>query len=164
MVYFGLGSNLGDRENYLQKAVGALDRVIGVEALSSIYETEPWGVKGQPEFLNMVAGCRTDRPLDGLLYIALEIENELGRVRDNRWQPRSIDIDIILADGEIVQTPELTVPHYLLAQRKFALLPLAEIAPEKVHPSLGKTIKRLLEECPDNSRVELFKRHLLTYD
>lgn len=157
MVYFGLGSNLGDRENYLQKAAGALHQVLGIETQSSIYAAEPWGVIGQPEFLNMVVGCRTDRPLDGLLYIALEIENELGRVRDNRWQPRSIDIDIILADGETAQTPELTVPHHYLAQRRFALLPLAEIAPQTMHPTLGKTIQQLLEECPDNSWVELFK-------
>jgi len=162
MVYFGLGSNLGDRESYLRQAVGALDNVIGVQSQSSLYVTQPWGVKDQPVFLNMAVGCLTNRELDSLLYITIEIENKLGRKRENRWQPRFIDIDILLADGEIMQTPELTVPHCYLLERRFALLPLAEIAPNAVHLILKKTVKQLLEECQDNSRVEIYKAFSLS--
>ncbi len=137
-VYVSLGSNVGEREQNLQRALVALEREqIHVVRRSSIYETEPQDVVGQPWFLNMVAECETSCfPLQ-LLGVLLRIERELGRVRGGgtvRRGPRTIDIDILLFGNLLMETPELTIPHPRMCERRFVLEPLMEIAPDLRDP------------------------------
>lgn len=144
-VYIGIGSNLGSREQNCLKAIALLsENNITVTKQSSLYETEPWGVKDQPEFINMAAEASTDLEPLRLLKILKEIEKELGRQETERWGPRAIDLDILLYNDLAINTPELTIPHPSMHIRAFVLKPLSEIAPDKVHPVMGKTIKELL--------------------
>jgi len=143
-VYLGLGSNLGDRKQNLSEALELLAEHAVVEKVSSIYETEPVGYKEQPLFLNAVCRVSTELRPGQLLKLAKKIEARLGRTESFVNAPRPIDIDILFYDNEVLDSKELTVPHPRLVERAFVLVPLAEIAPELVHPVSGKTVKESL--------------------
>lgn len=155
-AYVGMGSNLGDRAGYLLLAVrGMLDAGLDVIRLSSIYETAPVENEAQPNFLNMVAelrGSTLPRP-DQLLARLLRIEYALGRTREVPLGPRTIDLDLLIVKDEVAGTDFLKLPHPRIASRRFVLVPLNELVPDLVHPTLGKTIRELLEKTPDKSPV-----------
>jgi 2-amino-4-hydroxy-6-hydroxymethyldihydropteridine diphosphokinase len=147
-VYLGLGTNLGERRRNLMDAIERLGECVDVETRSSIYETEPWGYAEQPRYLNMVVRGRTHlAPLE-LLDRLKGIEEGMGRqaVDAIRYGPRPIDIDILFYDDEVLDDARLQVPHPRIAERAFVLAPLADIAPELVHPRLGKSVAALLAE------------------
>jgi 2-amino-4-hydroxy-6-hydroxymethyldihydropteridine diphosphokinase len=150
-VFLGMGSNLGDRSRHLDEAVGLIARIPDTEVvrLSSVYETEPWGRSGQGDFLNRVAEIRTDLEPDGLLAACRSIENRLGRERNGRWGPRTIDIDILYYDARVVEEVDLRIPHPRVAGRRFVLAPLVEIAPDWTDPLSGRTVAAMLETCTD---------------
>jgi len=153
-VYLGLGSNLGDRIGNLEKAVEHLRRKVDIERASSVYETEPVGYEDQPLFLNAVVSAATElEPLE-LLRFAKQIETELGRKPGFRNAPRIIDIDILFYGDRIVQSRELVIPHPRVSERAFVLVPLAEVAPEYVHPTVGKKIGDLLCEVSGRDGVK----------
>jgi len=155
-AYVGLGSNLGDRAGHLLLAVrGVLDAGLDVIRLSSIYETEPVEYEQQPAFLNMVAelrGSTLPKP-EQMLARLLRIEYALGRTRDVRMGPRTIDLDLLIYKNDHVHTEFLTVPHPRIAARRFVLVPLNELVPGLIHPGLGKSISQLLAETVDHSAV-----------
>ena len=143
-AYLGLGSNLGDRLNYLQQAVNGLAcKGVVVTKVSRVYETKPWETTPGPDYLNAVIEVQTDHRPNRLLQICQAVENELGRERSTLWAPRSIDVDILIYDDDTIQTPELTVPHPHLAERAFVLVPLNEIAPKLILQD-GRSVKDLL--------------------
>ena len=143
--YVAFGSNLGAQEANLRKALELLEeRGVEVVKTSSFICTEPYGVTDQPQFLNGVCEVRTSlEPLE-LLHTLLDIEQEMGRVRLRHWGERNIDLDLLLYEDVVMDTPELKLPHPDMQNRDFVLLPLAEIAPELVHPTLQKTISELV--------------------
>lgn len=159
-VFLGLGSNLGKRDQFLKQAVRSLSAKPAVRILkkSSIYETEPWGVKEQNPFLNQVVEIETSLEPDALLRVCKDIEAGLGRKDTNRWGPRTVDADILLYGDRIVKTPELGIPHPKLSERKFVLVPLAEIAGNIRVPGLDKTVEVLLKQCPDAGSVRLVRK------
>ncbi|MGZ8783463.1 MAG: 2-amino-4-hydroxy-6-hydroxymethyldihydropteridine diphosphokinase [Gaiellaceae bacterium] len=134
-AYIGLGSNLGDREATIRAALAALP---GVVAVSELRETEPVGVVDQPPFLNGAAALDTELSPRALLDALLAVERELGRVRDERWGPRTLDLDLLLYGTETIEEPGLTVPHPRLHERRFALEPLLDLDPELVVPGRGR--------------------------
>lgn len=146
VVYLGLGSNLGSRCANLRAGVVALSSAVTVLAESSIYETPPWGVTDQPAFLNMALRGETGLSPHDLLHTLKQIERQLGRVPSVRYGPRLIDIDILFYDDLVLTSPELTIPHPTLHERAFVLVPLAEIAPDFVHPVLNQPVRALLEK------------------
>jgi 2-amino-4-hydroxy-6-hydroxymethyldihydropteridine diphosphokinase len=147
VVYLGIGSNLGDKGANCIESIRMLgNRGIVVRKESSCYETDPWGLEDQPAFINMVVEAETDLPPFELLGALKKIESEMGRKAGVRWGPRLIDLDILLYDDLIFSTDLLTIPHPHLHERRFALEPLAEIAPDVVHPVKLKTIAALLME------------------
>ncbi|MDX1435455.1 MAG: 2-amino-4-hydroxy-6-hydroxymethyldihydropteridine diphosphokinase [Anaerolineales bacterium] len=155
-VFLGLGTNLGDRAANLEAARGALKPDIAFMAASPVYETAPWGYQDQPSFLNQVLEARTALlPLD-LLGRLKNIERGLGRQESFRYGPRLIDIDILLYGKLIFESPELQIPHPAMQDRAFVLVPLADLAPDLVHPKLHKTISDLLGET-DPSGVEPYR-------
>ena len=159
-AYVGLGSNLGDRAGYLLLAVrGMLDAGLDVIRLSSIYETEPVEYEHQPRFLNMVAELRgsTLPSPDQTLARLLRIEYSLGRTRDIRMGPRTIDLDLLIFKDQQMDTEFLTLPHPRIQSRRFVLVPLNELAPNLVHPILEKPIRELLAETRDVSSVVRWK-------
>ena len=141
-VYLGLGSNLGDRGENLNKALDYLEQRLKVTEVSSVYETEPVGNIQQPYFLNMALKVYTRLAPEELLLLAKGIERKLGRLPGKRNAPRPIDIDILLYGDEVIKTAELTIPHPRLAERAFVLVPLAEIAPDLEHPTRKRSIKQ----------------------
>lgn len=147
VLYLGLGSNLGNRRALIEKAVSLVaERVGRVSALSSFYESEPWGFVSDNTFLNAAAAVETElEPLEVLGRIK-EIERELGRVKktSERYEDRPVDIDILFYGDAVINLPELTVPHPLMLLRRFVMEPLAEIAPCFVHPVAGKSVAELL--------------------
>ena len=155
-AYVSLGSNLGDRAGYLLLAVrGMHDAGLDVIRLSSIYETEPVEYEQQPAFLNLVAELRgsTLPSPEQTLARLLRIEYALGRTRDVRMGPRTIDLDLLIFKDQQVETEFLTVPHPRLAFRRFVLVPLNELVPNLVHPTLGQPVSKLLSEIKDRSEV-----------
>lgn len=152
-VYLSLGSNEGNRLNWLRKAVDKLSELGAIVSMSSVYETAAWGMDAQGDFLNIAICFETKLEANSLLRATQQIENELGRVRTIRWGPRTLDIDILLYNNEIIKTDGLTVPHPYMQERRFVLVPLAEIAAEVTHPIFGQTIGALLEICPDKQAV-----------
>jgi 2-amino-4-hydroxy-6-hydroxymethyldihydropteridine diphosphokinase len=146
IVYLALGTNLGDRPGNLQAAITALPPVVKVLEKSPVYETLPWGVTDQPAFLNMVLKGKTRLAPMALLKHLKDLETRLGRRPSVRYGPRIIDIDILFHDDIVLNTPKLAIPHPRLHERAFVLVPLADLAPELVHPAFGKTIRQLLAE------------------
>ena len=142
-AYLCLGSNLGDRERNLARALELLSEKVQIGKVSSVYETEPVGYEEQPLFLNMVCRISTRLSARQLMRLIVAVETNMGRVRSFRNAPRSIDIDILFYDDAVVKTRHLTVPHPRLAERAFVLTPLDEIAPDLVHPEMNKSIAEL---------------------
>jgi len=144
-AYLSLGSNVGDRAANLREALERLHSAGKVGAVSSLYETEPIEFTEQPWFLNCVVELETDLGPAQLLAGILEIEEQMGRHREKKKGPRTIDLDILFYGDEIVDGPELTIPHPAMQERRFVLEPLAEIAPGVTHPTSKKTVRELLE-------------------
>ena len=143
-AYVALGSNLGDKEANLRKALELLqERGVEIVKTSTFISTEPYGVTDQPQFLNGVCEVRTSLVPLALLHTLLEIEQEMGRVRLRHWGERNIDLDLLLYEDVVMDTGELKLPHPDMQNRDFVLLPLAEIAPKLVHPILQKSIEEL---------------------
>lgn len=147
IVYISIGSNLGDREKNCAEAVRLLHlNNVHVKKQSRMYETEPWGMKDQPKFINMAIEAETDKKPEELLGVLKEIEKKIGRAETTKWGPRVIDLDILFYDDIILKTDNLEIPHPLLHEREFVLKPLCEIAPDKKHPVTGKTVKEMLNQ------------------
>ena len=155
VVYLLLGSNENNRQHNLEQAL-RLIALKGCEILnlSGLYETEAWGLKEQPAFVNKAAKITTNlQPLE-LLKAVKGIEGEVGRTATVKWGPREIDIDIIFYGSEIIQTPQLVIPHPYMQERRFVLAPLTEIARNFMHPLIHKTVAELLLTCPDDGGVK----------
>lgn len=154
-VYVSLGSNLGDRLKSIKRALTEIEespRVL-VNKLSPVYETQPVGPQNQSWFLNQVIEIQTSLDPGSLLEFLSAIENHMGRKREVESGSRNIDLDILLYEDRIVDTDRLVIPHPRMHQRKFVLIPLSQIAPDVYHPVLGKSARRLLEGCKDDSLV-----------
>jgi 2-amino-4-hydroxy-6-hydroxymethyldihydropteridine diphosphokinase len=158
IVFLGIGTNLGNRDGNLNDAVAMIEENIGpVVRSSSVYVTEPWGFQSGNDFLNMVIKVKTHLNPSGLMGRILMIESLLGRVRgEKQYSSRVIDIDILLYEDMVIDEKSLRIPHPLLHERKFVLVPLCEIEPEFVHPVLNKTLTSLLELCKDQGKVNKF--------
>ncbi len=156
-VFIGLGSNLGDREQHLHDAREKLraHSAIELRQQSALYHTAPVGLFDQPEFLNQVIEIATRLTPQALLYTVLQIERELGRVRERKWGPRTIDLDILAFGRMRVNTAELRVPHPEIRRRRFVLAPWAEIAPDFKPPESEQTVAELLACCEDKSAVHV---------
>jgi len=154
-VYLGLGSNRDNRLWYIFQALRyfRLTPAIGICSLSSIYETEPYGVENQRDFLNIVVEVRTDFPPGKLLQCLKFIEKKVGRINRGVWASREIDIDILALGDKVIQLPWLKIPHAEVHKRRFVLTPFAEISPDLVLPKLNRSVLALLRECPDPCRV-----------
>lgn len=156
-VYLLTGGNIGDRLMNLQQASLKIEKDAGtILKKSAIYETAAWGLTEQDSFLNQILLISSSADAEDLLQTLLHIEQELGRKRMIKMGPRNIDIDILFYNKEIISSPNLTVPHPQIANRRFVLIPLNEIAPAFVHPGLQKTIAQLLEVCPDDLEVKKY--------
>jgi len=154
-AYLLTGGNTGNREQYLQQAIELISQKCGIiHKQSSLYETAAWGKTDQPAFLNQALLLHTELEAPELMQVLLSIEELMGRRREEKYGPRIIDIDVLLFNNSVLQTPLITVPHPELNNRRFALTPLTEIAADLKHPSLHKTIRRLLKECPDKLPVQ----------
>ncbi len=154
-TYIILGSNLGDRQKYLSDAADLINERLGIiQARSSVYETASWGLHGQPDFINQVIMLQTKLNPEDLLDEILKIELELGRKRRQKWGSRTIDIDILLYEDRVINTPDLKVPHPFLHERRFCLQPLSELAPEIIHPVLKRSIASLLADLSDTLYVK----------
>jgi 2-amino-4-hydroxy-6-hydroxymethyldihydropteridine diphosphokinase len=152
-VYLSLGSNVGQREVQLRDAQIRLATIGRLSAVSPVYETEPVEFTAQPWFLNCAVAIETDQTPQQLMAGILRIEEEMGRRRVQKKGPRSIDIDILLFDDLVLESKELTIPHPAMHQRRFVLEPLADIAPQVLHPVFRKTIRELLDALPAGQQV-----------
>ncbi len=154
-IFLLLGSNLGDRNQFLQQAIQHLQIEIGpVMQTSAVYETQSWGKTDSPDCLNQVIQLQTELSAQQVLQKILNIELVIGRVRDEKWGPRTIDIDILFYNSLLVNEPDLQIPHPELHKRRFTLAPLAEIAPDFIHPVFNKSILQLKNELKDSLIVK----------
>jgi len=152
-VYLGFGSNIGDRSANISEALALLSRKVQMGKVSAVYDTEPMGNTDQPHFLNMVCQAYTRIEPAALLALAKGIETKMGRVSGKRNAPRPIDIDILLYGDQVMETPQLVIPHPRIEERAFVLVPLAEIAPDFKHPVSGQTMKELLAGITEKQGV-----------
>jgi 2-amino-4-hydroxy-6-hydroxymethyldihydropteridine diphosphokinase len=156
ILYLALGSNMGDRLGNLKSAITNLPPQMSLKAKSPVYETPPWGYKDQDPFLNQVVKAETYMDPSALLKHLKRLEKALGRVATFENGPRAIDIDILFFDEEVINTPPLVIPHPRLHERAFVLVPLADIAPDLVHPVLNKTVSEMLAAV-DASGIKAFE-------
>lgn len=159
-LFLSLGSNLGNREENLNQAIQLIRQNISTNlSISNIYETEPWGNLNQAGFLNLILKIENFSFVPHeILEKIQKIENELGRVRVEKWGERCIDIDIIYYDDLIINDARLVIPHPFVQERKFVLVPLADVAPDWVHPILQKTTLQMLQDCPDSGWIKVYER------
>lgn len=154
-AYLLIGSNLGDKTAQLEKAVQYIQQECGeIVKRSAFYETAPWGFTDQPSFINQALWIKTTLDPEELMQSLLNIEAKMGRIRTVKLGPRIIDLDILQIDQTVMETPILHIPHPAMTERRFALAPLAEIAPELLHPVFQKTATELLQTCTDDSDVQ----------
>ncbi len=154
-AYLLLGSNMGNSQALLIQAITLIRNNCGeVITLGSLYATKAWGNENQPDFLNQAILIHTKISAPNLLNVLLNIEKEMGRSRTIKNAPRLIDIDILFFNDDVINLPELTIPHPLMDKRRFVLAPLFELIPSYIHPVLHKTIEQLLIECPDKLNVK----------
>jgi 2-amino-4-hydroxy-6-hydroxymethyldihydropteridine diphosphokinase len=153
-AYIGIGSNLDDKRHNCLKAVEKVEQIPDSQLTgrSDWYLTKPVGVKGQDWYVNGVVSILTKIPPQDLMRRLLAIESDMGRVRTKRWEPRLIDLDILIYGREIIHEEDLTVPHPLMHLRKFVLVPLVQLAPDLIHPYLGVTMAELLRRIQDNGQ------------
>lgn len=157
-LYIALGSNLGDRQANLQAAIQALPPAVHVLRQSAIYETTPWGYLDQPDFLNMVVQAETDLPPGELMATLKDLESRLGRQATFKNGPRVIDLDLLFYNDLVLENDKLTIPHAGLAERAFVLVPLADLAPEFIHPVHQQTVEVLLSQV-DTRGVRPFENN-----
>ncbi len=158
LVYLGLGSNKGERISYINNALAQIGLIENtrITKSSSVYETEPWGVEGQEDYLNSVIEIETSLKPDVLLRELKGIEKSIGRIENKRWSEREIDIDLLFYGDEIIENDFMKVPHPQIECRRFVLTPMNEIAPGFIHPVFKKSISELLKETKDSLRVSKF--------
>ena len=160
LIYLSLGSNLGLREQYLEEAIKLIQSRIGEPvSISPVYESEPWGYSSNNKFCNCCLSVRSSLDPLKLLDCILEIEKEMGRERDEAetgYSDRIIDIDLLFYENLVMAHPRLNIPHPAIANRKFILVPLNDIAPEMIHPVSGITVKQMLQQCADSSELRAF--------
>ncbi len=157
-AYLLLGTNLGDRKANLTNALNKIKNGVGaITEISKIYETNAWGKTDQPDFFNQAILVQTELTPHDLLKVVLEIETEMGRIRHEKWEARTIDIDILLYNNAIINSPDLIIPHPHLQERNFVLIPLMEIAGEVIHPVLNLAIEELYFDCTDTLDVFLLE-------
>lgn len=152
----GLGSNMGEKVRLISEAVAIIAQLGTIEKLSSLYKTQPWGNEAQDFFLNMVLTMKTGFEPRDLLGKLMQIEAVIGKEKKKHWGPRKIDLDILYFGQKIILDNSLIIPHPFLHLRNFVLVPMNEIAPDFLHPIFRKTTKELLEQCPDDSKVEMY--------
>jgi 2-amino-4-hydroxy-6-hydroxymethyldihydropteridine diphosphokinase len=156
IAFIGIGSNMGDKVRRCEEAISEVLKVDNhtLLAKSSFYKTQPVGYTEQDWFVNGVIKIETELEAFDLLRALKTIEGRMGRLQTFRWGPRAIDLDLLLFDGTCLETPEVTIPHPRLQERQFVLVPLAEIAPDLLHPVLKKSVRRLLEGLKEDQGVE----------
>ncbi len=156
--YLHLGSNQGDRNEFLQKALQLISEKIGtINLKSNIYETEPWGMKEQENFLNMAIEVKSTKSPEDVIQSIKSIESALGSAKSAKWGPRSIDIDVLYCDDLIIKSSEITIPHPHIQDRNFVLIPLLEIAGDFTDPVHKMTIDELYDLCKDTGEVFIFE-------
>jgi 2-amino-4-hydroxy-6-hydroxymethyldihydropteridine diphosphokinase len=154
-VYLSLGTNLGQRRQNLERAVAGLGEVMEITAVSPIYQTPPWGLTDQPDFLNLCLEATTDLTPHQLLHFNQQLEKRIGRIKEIHWGPRLIDIDILFYDDISSCSEKLTIPHPQIGQRAFVLVPLADIAPDLVHPQTGQTVREMVAQVDTSGVVAI---------
>jgi 2-amino-4-hydroxy-6-hydroxymethyldihydropteridine diphosphokinase len=164
-AYISIGSNLGNRLKYIREAIRRIEqsKEIKISKVSSVYETQPAEYRDQPWFLNMVLELETSLEPLNLLELLLEIEGQMGRRRTRRYGPRNIDLDLLLYDDLVLSSDKLTLPHPRMHERRFVLVPLAEISPQVVHPLLKKNVEKLLEDLTTDSAFEKYEFEVRLY-